>query len=111
MEEIVEGTVGALHILAREAHNRAVLRGLNCIPLFVQVRKHLSIKLYFLFLPINLNLCFWCSKEPSHCDGSFEYPQHIVWLKLLNFTLFLEAWVETIHMKSCNTFKIEAIYT
>ena len=37
MEEIVEGTVGALHILAREGHNRAVIRGLNCIPLFVQV--------------------------------------------------------------------------
>ena len=39
MEEIVEGTVGALHILAREGHNRAVIRGLNCIPLFVQVSK------------------------------------------------------------------------
>lgn len=37
MEEIVEGTVGALHILAREAHNKAVIRGLNCIPLFVQL--------------------------------------------------------------------------
>jgi catenin beta 1 len=37
MEEIVEGTVGALHILAREPHNRAVIRGLNCIPLFVQL--------------------------------------------------------------------------
>ena len=37
MDEIVEGTVGALHILAREGHNRAVIRGLNCIPLFVQV--------------------------------------------------------------------------
>ena len=37
MEEIVEGTVGALHILAREVHNRGVVRGLNCIPLFVQV--------------------------------------------------------------------------
>ncbi|NP_001158477.1 beta-catenin protein [Saccoglossus kowalevskii] len=37
MEEIVEGTVGALHILAREAHNRAIIRGLNCIPLFVQL--------------------------------------------------------------------------
>ena len=41
MEEIVEGTVGALHILAREAHNRAVIRGLNCIPLFVQVHNFL----------------------------------------------------------------------
>ncbi|KAL3854838.1 hypothetical protein ACJMK2_014078 [Sinanodonta woodiana] len=37
MEEIVEGTVGALHILARETHNRAVIRDLNCIPLFVQL--------------------------------------------------------------------------
>ncbi|XP_064646088.1 catenin beta-like [Lineus longissimus] len=37
MEEIVEGCVGALHILAREGHNRAVIRGLNCIPLFVQL--------------------------------------------------------------------------
>jgi len=37
MEEIVDGTVGALHILAREHHNRAVIRGLNCIPLFVQL--------------------------------------------------------------------------
>ena len=37
MEEIVDGTVGALHILAREVQNRAVIRGLNCIPLFVQV--------------------------------------------------------------------------
>lgn len=42
MEEIVEGTVGALHILAREAHNRAVIRGLNGIPLFVQVSWKLS---------------------------------------------------------------------
>lgn len=37
MEEIVEGCVGALHILARDPHNRAVIRGLQCIPLFVQV--------------------------------------------------------------------------
>ena len=37
MEEIVEGTVGALHILAREGHNRAIIRGLSVIPIFVQV--------------------------------------------------------------------------
>ncbi|KAH3841290.1 hypothetical protein DPMN_114749 [Dreissena polymorpha] len=42
MGEIVAGTVGALHILAREAHNRAVIRGLNCIPLFVKVRGDVS---------------------------------------------------------------------
>lgn len=37
MDDIVEGTVGALHILSREPHNRAVIRSLHCIPLFVQV--------------------------------------------------------------------------
>ena len=24
---------------------------------------------------------FWCSKEPCHRDGSFEYPQHMFWLR------------------------------
>ncbi|XP_012142672.1 armadillo isoform X3 [Megachile rotundata] len=37
MEEIVEGTVGALHILARESHNRVVIRNQNVIPVFVQL--------------------------------------------------------------------------
>merc|ERR1712227_1066128 len=37
MEEIVEGTVGALHILAREGHNRAIIRGLSVIPIIVQL--------------------------------------------------------------------------
>ncbi|XP_021931264.1 armadillo segment polarity protein-like isoform X2 [Zootermopsis nevadensis] len=37
MEEIVEGTVGALHILARESHNRAIIRRQMVIPIFVQL--------------------------------------------------------------------------
>ncbi|KAK0178918.1 hypothetical protein PV327_007758 [Microctonus hyperodae] len=37
MEEIVEGTVGALHILARESHNRTIIRSQNVIPIFVQL--------------------------------------------------------------------------
>ncbi|XP_015123265.1 armadillo segment polarity protein isoform X1 [Diachasma alloeum] len=37
MEEIVEGTVGALHILARESHNRAIIRAQSVIPIFVQL--------------------------------------------------------------------------
>lgn len=41
MEEIVEGCTGALHILARDVHNRIVIRGLNTIPLFVQVSRNL----------------------------------------------------------------------
>ena len=38
-------------------------------------------KIVIIFLPINFNICFGCSKEPSHWDGSFEYPQHMFWLR------------------------------
>ena len=34
-----------------------------------------------IFLSISLNMCFGCSKEPSHRDGSFEYPKHMFWLR------------------------------
>ncbi|XP_053202620.1 catenin beta-1-like [Panonychus citri] len=37
MDEIVEGSVGALHVLAKDAHNRAIIRSLNIIPTFVQL--------------------------------------------------------------------------
>lgn len=37
MEEIVEGTVGALHILARESHNRVLIRQQQVINTFVQL--------------------------------------------------------------------------
>ena len=33
-----------------------------------------------IFLFINFNMYFGRSKEPSHWDGSFEYPQHMFWL-------------------------------
>lgn len=50
MEEIVEGTVGALHILARECHNRVVIRQQSVIPIFVQL----------LFNEIeNIQVCFF----------------------------------------------------
>ena len=32
-------------------------------------------------LPIIFNKCFGCSIEPSHWEGSFEYPQHMFWLR------------------------------
>lgn len=35
MEEIVEGTVGALHILAKDSHNKALIRQQEVIPTFV----------------------------------------------------------------------------
>ena len=34
-----------------------------------------------IFLLISFNICFGCSKELSHRDGSFEYPQHMFWLR------------------------------
>ena len=38
-------------------------------------------KIVNILLPTSFNICFGCSKEPSHRDGSFEYPQHMVWLR------------------------------
>ena len=46
--------------------------------------KHNSIfkcKIVNIFLPISFNIYFGCSKEPSHWDGYFEYPQHMFWLR------------------------------
>lgn len=54
MEEIVEGCTGALHILARDVHNRIVIRGLNTIPLFVQVK--LNTKPYYVDKPLQSHI-------------------------------------------------------
>ena len=43
-----------------------------------RLTKRLSVKLLNIFLPISLNICFGCSKEPSH---PFEYPQHMFLLR------------------------------
>lgn len=37
MEEIIEGTVGALHVLARDPHNKVLIRQQEVIPIFVQL--------------------------------------------------------------------------
>ena len=44
-------------------------------------KQNVQRKFVNIFLPINFNICFGCSKEPSHWDGSFEYPQHMFWLR------------------------------
>ena len=45
-------------------------------PFFIGPEKQIfSVKLTFFFLSINQNI------EQSHQDGSFEYPQHIFWLR------------------------------
>ena len=38
-------------------------------------------KIAIIYLSISLNMCFGYSKEPSHQDNSFEYPQHMFWLR------------------------------
>ena len=38
-------------------------------------------KVVIIFVSISLNMCFGCSKEPSHRDGCFKYPQHMFWLR------------------------------
>ena len=43
-------------------------------------------KIVNIFLSVSLNICFGCSKEPSHGDGSFEYPQQmfsLIWFDLI----------------------------
>ena len=39
-------------------------------------------------------MCLGCSREPSHRDGSFEYPEHMFWLrnKKKNFQLRTLIW-------------------
>ena len=46
-----------------------------------QLSKKFQRKIGIIFLPISLKMCFGCSKELSHQVGSFEYPQHMFWLR------------------------------
>ena len=38
-------------------------------------------KIVIIIISISWNMCFGCSKELSHWDGSFGYPQHMFWLR------------------------------
>ena len=51
-------------------------------------------KIVIIFLSISLNLCFWCSKELSHWDSSFEYPQHMFWLRNMNYDFQLHPYLK-----------------
>ena len=41
--------------------------------------KMFEYKIVNIFLSISLNICLGCSKESSHQDDSFEYPQNMFW--------------------------------
>ena len=40
------------------------------------LNKILGHKIVYIFLSVNLNICFGCSIELSHWDSSFEYQEH-----------------------------------
>ena len=58
------------------------------------INQKIGCKIVNIFLPINFNMSFGCSKEPSQWEGSFEYPQHMFWLrnKKINFWLHTLIW-------------------
>ena len=49
---------------------------------FGQFSKTFQYKIVIIFLSNSLNMCFGCSKELSHWDGSFEYPRYMFWLRI-----------------------------
>ena len=53
----------------------------------VKINNFSNRKTVQIFLPISFNIYFGCSKELSHWNGSFEYPQNMFWLrnKKINF--------------------------
>ena len=71
--------------LMKYSRRPAVIAQINGIGL--DTEKKIECKNVDIFLTISRNVCFECSKEPSHRGGSFEYPQHMFWLrnKKINF--------------------------
>ena len=49
--------------------------------MYVHMTQNVERKIMNIFLSISFDICFGCSKEPPHRDGSFEYPQHIFLLR------------------------------
>ena len=54
---------------------------LNTNKAHVLINKYFQRKIVNIFLTIIFSIYFGSSKESSHWDGSFEYPQHIFWLR------------------------------
>ena len=63
-----------------------------------------------IFLSVVLKMCFGCSKEPSHWDGSFEYSQHMIWLrsKKISFRLcmYLKAWYCSVQVRNTTSDRV-----
>ena len=55
----------------------------------IDIIKTVARKTVIIFLPIDFNICIGCPKEPSHRDGSFEYPQSMFWLRDMKIKFLL----------------------
>ena len=56
------------------------LKNKKAIFLLRTLNKNFHCKIVNIFLPIIYSICFGCSKEQSHREGSFEHPKHIFWM-------------------------------
>ena len=66
---------------ASESEMQALIKTCNLSDTIGSVKQNDLRKIVIIFLSISLNMCFVCSKETSIPDGSFEYPQHMFWLR------------------------------
>ena len=73
---------------------------IELLEILVQKSIHYEGKITIILLSINLNMCFGCLNEQSHRDGSFEYPQHMFWLRNteINFEFLPLIWRFEIHV-------------
>ena len=61
---------------------------------YTQICQLVNHRIVIIFLLISLSMWFGWKKEPSHWDGSFEYPQNMFWLRNenINFLLHTLIW-------------------
>ena len=65
-------------VSSRPAHTLLVLITAVCI---APVKQIFQCKIVIFYLYISLSMCFECSKELFHLDSSFEYQQHMFWVR------------------------------
>ena len=75
-------------------------------------QKVFSKKILNAVLPINFNICFGRSKELSQRDSSFEYPQHMFWLRNKKIIFWSHAliYLEACHITQDWTASQEVMY-
>ena len=70
----------------------------SCVPIYIGLDKEFFERNFFyIFLTISFNICFWYLKEPSHWDGSFDYPQHMFWMRNKKVNVL----VRTLKFRAC----------